>query len=274
VTEMLGQFEVGKVHHADCLEAMRLLPAESVHMIWTDPPYGLRYNENDLAANREKALGVATGAECEAPRPIMNDGADECERVVCGMLDEAKRVLVVDCCCCCCCGGGGPTPIFADFAKWMDARLAFDQAVVWDKVTTGMGWRYRRSYEFIMVAHRTGGKLRWFDDSHKIRNIVALTNVPPRSEEHPCRKPVALVEHFLRLHTQPGDIVLDPFAGGGSTGVACARLGRRFIGFELEQKWVDLSNRRIAAERERLGEVKPQDAKSGQQAGLFAEVGR
>ena len=72
--------------------------------------------------------------------------------------------------------------IFAEVAKWING-LAFDQAVVWDKIGPGMGWKYRRSYEFVMVAHRKGSKLRWFDSSHRIRNVVQLTNLPPRAED-------------------------------------------------------------------------------------------
>jgi site-specific DNA-methyltransferase (adenine-specific)/modification methylase len=66
---------------------------------------------------------------------------------------------------------------------------------------------------------------------------------------HPTEKPVDLVKHFLRLHTKPGDIVLDPFAGSGSTGVACVMTGRRYIGFELDPHWVRCANERLSNAR-------------------------
>lgn len=132
-------------------------------------------------------------------------------------------------------------------------------------------WHYRRNYEMVLVGEVPGAPCRWYG-GRDVPNVVRISGIKPRADEHPTPKPVALVEWFLRLHTQPGDIVLDPFSGGGTTGVACKRLGRRFLGFELDPHWVDRANRRIEAEHERLGMVAPADAKAGQQSGLFAET--
>ncbi len=62
---------------------------------------------------------------------------------------------------------------------------------------------------------------------------------------HPNQKPVALIEYFVRTYTKEGDTVLDPYMGSGTTGVACLRAGRKFIGVELEQKYFDIAKRRI-----------------------------
>jgi site-specific DNA-methyltransferase (adenine-specific) len=249
--DKLGPYELGRIYQGDCLELMKAIPSGSVPMIWTDPPYGHRNNDGDLAHNWENALGIQTYGLKEA-RPILNDSAEDMERVLRGMLTEAGRILNRDCCCCCCCcGGGGPTPTFARVAQWMDIPpLSFFHAIVWDKGGLGLGWRYRRNYEFVMVAHRVGGKLLWNWDGSGVEtaNVIRIGKILPQSDDHPTPKPVALIEHFLRLHTAPGDIVLDPFAGSGPTGVACAKMGRRFLGFELDQKWVDLGNDRIKAQ--------------------------
>lgn len=66
-----------------------------------------------------------------------------------------------------------------------------------------------------------------------------------RQGEHPTEKPVALMMELVSLYTQPGNTVLDPFCGSAATGVACLKLGRRFIGIEQNPKWFDLSCRRI-----------------------------
>lgn len=123
--------------------------------------------------------------------------------------------------------------------------MNFFHAVVWDKTARGlgMGWRYRRDYEFVMVSHRKGGKLSWFGDS-ALSNI--MRDSPPRIRVHPNEKPVSLVRRFIEAHTQPGDTVLDPFMGSGTTGVACLQTGRKFIGFELDQKYCELAARRLA----------------------------
>jgi site-specific DNA-methyltransferase (adenine-specific) len=85
---------------------------------------------------------------------------------------------------------------------------------------------------------------------------VAVPNIkrlaPPRIRRHPNEKPVALVEHFLRLTTEKGETVLDPFTGSGTTGVACIRTGRRFIGIEIEPKYFDIACKRIEDEYKRM----------------------
>ena len=65
--------------------------------------------------------------------------------------------------------------------------------------------------------------------------------------KHPTQKPVALIDRCLRASTNPGDLVLDPFAGSGATGVAALRLGRRFIGCEREAEFVNLVAKRLTS---------------------------
>jgi len=236
----------------DSREVLAGIDPGSVDMIFTDPPYGHNNNNGDLIQRREAALGLVPSAG-SGPRPIANDGI-EANDLVRWMFSEAARVLSKDsCCCCCCCCGGGPDPQFARWSLWLDEVMAFDQMVIWDKGKMGMGWKYRRSYETVLVSHRKGGKLRWFDTSRKVENIIrpgdyGIRKIIPRASDHPTPKPVELARHFIGLHTEPGDLVLDPFMGGGSTAVAAARLGRRFIGIELERDYFDIACRRVAAE--------------------------
>ena len=245
---MQPYYEAGGVtiYHGDCLEIMPTLESGSVDMIWTDPPYGQGNQDGDLAAAR---VGVKGGRKAAAVA-IRNDKAEDFEPLLTGFMDEAARVLKADCCCCCCCctGGGGPTPTFARMALWLDERLSFFHAVVWDKSArgNGLGWRYRRNYEFVMVAHRKGGKLAWADDSRAVPNIIRTRPVP--NDLHPTTKPVDLPGQFIDWHTQPGDLVLDPFAGSGTTLQAAKMLGRRAIGIELDERYCEIAARRLSQE--------------------------
>jgi DNA modification methylase len=249
------------LYNADCLDVMREMEAESVDIIWTDPPYGHNNNNNDLIHRVERAIpsrrakGDDGTAEYEA-RPIINDGPEEMRAVMDGMLIEAARVLRQDCCCCCCCcGGGGPKPTFAWVANRMDEKgLSFFHAVIWDKGGLGMGWRYRRNYEMVMVAHRRGGKLKWETTSSGIdtANVVRIPKIIPTAIDHPTPKPVALPLHFLALHGKAGDVVLDPFMGAGPTGVASVNWDCRFIGIELEEKYCEIAKRRIIEAKSQL----------------------
>lgn len=237
-----------KLLQGDCIELMKGIPDGSIDLIVTDPPYGHNNNNGDLISQWEAALGRGTPGET---RPIANDGYDEANELVKQLFREAARLLKPGCCCCCCCcGGGGPDPQFARWALWMDEPLEFKQMVIWDKGKMGMGWHYRRSYETVLVAQKRGGKCRWFDTSHKVENIIrpgdyGIKKIIPTKDQHPTQKPVALFEHFIRLHSQEGETVLDPFMGSGSTGVACVNTGRDFIGMELDPNYYTMAKERI-----------------------------
>ena len=137
----------------------------------------------------------------------------------------------------------------------MDETLLFKMAVVWDKGPIGLGWHYHRSYEFVMVAQKPG-KVKWYDQTHRVENIIRpepwARKIIPTAEDHPTAKPVGLFARFISWHTQQGDLVLDPFLGGGTAAVACTDLARRWIGFELDPKWVAYSEKRAKVSQDQL----------------------
>lgn len=219
---------------ADCRDALPSMAEGSVDLLWTDPPYGHKNHDGDLNARLNEHRNIES-------KPIANDGADEMREVVDFALKEATRILKPDCCCCC---GGGPSPTFAWVADRMDSKgLQFFHAVVWDKNNPGLGWRYRRQYEMVMVSHIRGGRLAWNDKEKAVPNIFKM--MPPRVRKHPNEKPLPLVQQFIRKHTVVGDVVLDPFMGSGTTGVAALGLGRKFIGIELEPAYFDVACQRL-----------------------------
>lgn len=95
----------------------------------------------------------------------------------------------------------------------------------------------------VMIAHRLGGKLLWANDSVAARNVIEM--MPPKDRRHPNEKPIDFVLHFIRLHSRRNSIIIDPFMGSGTTGVACVKLGRRFVGIEIEERYFDIACRRI-----------------------------
>jgi site-specific DNA-methyltransferase (adenine-specific) len=239
--------DLATVYLADCREVLPTLGGESIDFIFTDPPYGHNNNNNgDLAHRWEAALGILPpGASAPEGRPIANDGP-EANELVQWFYTEARRLLKPGCCCCCCCGGGGgPDPQFARWSLWMDEAIGFKQAVVWDKGGLGMGWHYRRNYELVLVAEKPGAACKWYG-GHEVGNVVRLTGIKPSADDHPTPKPVSLPARFIEWHSLPGDIVVDPFVGGGSTAVAAKRAGRRFIGMDVDERWCELTAKRLA----------------------------
>jgi len=246
-TERIG---LATLHLSDARSVA--LPDGCADMIFTDPPYGHNNNNGDLIHRREAALGrLPSGADSPQGRPIANDDAEGTAEVVQWLFRESPRLLRHGgCCCCCCCGGGGPDPQFARWSLWMDEHLDFKQMVIWDKGPMGMGWHYRRSYETVLVGQKPGGACNWFDSTDRIENVIrpgahGIRKIIPRDDDHPTPKPPELAGLFISLHSKAGDVVLDPFMGGGSTGVAAVRAGRQFLGVEVDPQWFDLACERI-----------------------------
>jgi len=231
--EIVYEDQFVKLIKGDSLKVMAELLEQSVDMIFTDPPYGHNNNNGDLNARLNNYRERDNKA-------IKNDSMEAMREVVGGVLDHAARVLRRDCCCCCCCGGGGPRPTFAWLANRMDeGGLSFFHSVIWDKINLGLGWRYRRQYEMVMVGHRKGGKLSWNPDAPAVSNV--WRGMKPRSGNHPNEKPLELCKHFIRNHTVKGDVVLDPFCGSGTTLIAARDLGRKAVGIELDSKWCEVA---------------------------------
>jgi site-specific DNA-methyltransferase (adenine-specific) len=238
------------LYFGDGISVMQSMDAASVDFVFTDPPYGHHNNNNGdlihrieaaMPARRSRSSALAGTNIAESSRPIANDGP-EASALVRAAFAEFARLLKPGCCCCCCCGGGGgPDPQFARWSLWLDEVLDFKQMVVWDKGPMGMGWHYRRSYETVLVAQKPGAACNWQDTTNRVENIIrpghyGIRKIIPSSEQHPTEKPPELAAHFIRLHSRPDELVVDPFMGGGSSGIAAVRLGRRFIGVELDPK--------------------------------------
>lgn len=120
----------------------------------------------------------------------------------------------------------------------------------------------------IMIAHRQGGAIRWAADNRAVPNIVSM--MPPRERCHPNEKPVQLMQWCVETLSRAGDSILDPFMGSGTTGVACARLGRRFIGIEIDPGYFDIACRRIeAAQKQADLFVQPPPAPRPQQDAML-----
>lgn len=132
---------------------------------------------------------------------------------------------------------------------YMNGVLEFKQMIVWDKGPMGMGWHYRRSYETILVAQKRGAACKWYDETNRVENIIRhIPKIIPQTHDHPTPKPVELVEWFIRLHTMPGDTIIDPFCGAGSSLRAAKDLGRKAIGIEIEEKYCHIAAERMNQE--------------------------
>ena len=120
--------------------------------------------------------------------------------------------------------------------------LDYTAAHVWDK-KVGCGSQYEMIYE------RNGGKSYRVFRHYLINSNVAASFTGDVFTGHPSQKPAKLLKDMLEKFTKPGALVFDPFAGSGSTGVACLETGRRFIGCEINPDYYEIARRRLEQAR-------------------------
>lgn len=133
---------------------------------------------------------------------------------------------------------------------WRDAIEAsgarYKRAMVWvkpDAMPQFNGQGPSVGHEMLVAAWCGTGHSKWNGGG---KPGVFTFNKNTIGAEHPTQKPLPLMAELVRLFSFPGEVVCDPFAGSGTTGIAAVKLGRRFIGIEQDQKWFDLACRRIS----------------------------
>ena len=199
------------LYHGDCLEILPTLP--KVDAVITDPPYGVAH---------EASAAPGTKAATWEGTQIANDH------------DVSVRDAALE-----------PFANVIAFGAWRRPALPrAHTAFVWDKgpAAGGMNFhaKWRNCWELGFVrgaAWNGGGMDLGIVTGHWIPTWQSL------GKEHPHQKPVSLLTYLVKK-TAPGTI-LDPFMGSGTTGVACAQLGRKFIGIEIEPKYFDIACERI-----------------------------
>ncbi len=231
------------LHSGSCLDALTGLASladDSIDVTLCDPPF------EDEAHTKQRR--VKRGGKCETESlPFVAITAEQRIRVASEMSRLTRRWILAFC-------QVEASQIWAD--AFRAAGLDYVRTMVWlkpDAMPQFTGDRPGMGYESIVVAHRPGRK-RWSGGG---RTGVFSENKNagrPNGEPapHPTTKPLPLMRELISLFSEPDELVLDPFAGSGSTGVACGQLGRRFIGWELDAAYHEIACRRLRGEAGRL----------------------
>jgi site-specific DNA-methyltransferase (adenine-specific) len=223
------------LYHGDCIELLPEIPAQSVDAIVVDPPYFQGMNHNGIRSER---------ADLSISKPFFT-------LFFAGMARTCKEARVVY--------------VFCDwrtngmFLDTMDEYLEVKNSLVWVK-QPGTGNYYRNSYETILFHCNSGRRFTPPNVLTGIKSFNGGAKTTNGEKLHPTQKPVELIEKLITDSTLQGMTVLDPMMGSGSTGVACVKSGRQFVGMELQRKYFDIACQRIDrayAEREnRFPEVR------------------
>lgn len=215
--------ETNVIYNEDCLVGLKKLEAQSVDAIITDPPYGIDFQS-------------AWRIESERFDKIESD-----DKPFIWWLYDAYRVLKDNGCLIC-------------FCRW-DVQDAFKQAiewagfkvksqVIWDRQIHGLGdlnGQFAPRHDVVWFATKGNFEFK----NGRPQSVISIQRVIGEKLVHPTEKPVALLRHLVEKVSCEGNIVLDPFVGGGSTMIACNQLNRNYIGFEIDKGYYDIAISRL-----------------------------
>jgi site-specific DNA-methyltransferase (adenine-specific) len=203
---------INKVHCADCLEFMKEIPDKSIDLVITDPPYGINVASNGKVGGGKLAMVTNWGIQ-EWDKNIPT------KEVFLEMFRVSKNQIIF--------GGNYMVECLYNSPCWL----------VWDKDNTGNF----ADCELIWTSFKTAvRKFKW-----RWNGMLQEDMSNKENRFHPTQKPIKLMEWIIFNYSQENDLILDPFAGGGSTLVACKNSKRNFIGIEIEPKYVKICNDRL-----------------------------
>lgn len=220
----------------DCLELMRDIPDGSIDMILTDIPFNISKENNfKTMKDRKGRNGIDFGD--------WDKGFDI--NVLSNFVSKLKP--------------GGSFLTFHSFEQYSELQnilkeLVFKDKIIWHKTNPMPRNRERRYISNIEIASwfvKPGQKWKF----HRINTNYdgCVISYPSESgggykRYHPCQKNIKMLEEFIIRHSDEGDIILDPFMGSGSTGIAALHTNRDFIGMELDENYFNIAKERIDKE--------------------------
>lgn len=222
----------------DCLEKMKDIPNKTIDMIITDPPYGISYKSNKQKGDTRKGKEVIVRDQ-EYFHIIEGDKTLNTEFIsIC--FEKLKD--------------NGAIYIFCHWSKWsalekevLSSGFSIKNMIVINKSNHGMGdlkGTYAPKHELVLFA--TKGRHIFNKEQKRINDVFDGKVLFSGSHRfHPNEKPISWLLPFIRRSCTPNGVVLDPFMGAGSAGLACLKLNRNFIGIEIDENFFNIAKDRI-----------------------------
>lgn len=216
--------KLNSIEKGDCLIGLKNIPDNSVDLVLADPPYGINFQGRGRRKSFPKIANDKTPFIWwiyDAARVLKNTGS-----LICfsrwDVQDTFCRALEI-------------------------AGLKTQNVCVWSKGGGGMGnlkASFAPDHEVFIFA--TGREFTF--PGKRPASVLNVPKVSSSAIQHPNEKPVELAARLIETCTDRGAVVLDPFMGSGTTAVACLRTGRNYLGFELDERYFELAQNRIAEE--------------------------
>jgi modification methylase len=249
------ELPLGQILRGDCIEEMRKLPSGSIDMIFADPPYNLQLGGDLFRPEGGRVDAVDNDWD-------KFDTFAAYDRFTREWMAEAQRILKPD-------GSmwviGSYHNIFRVGATLQDLGFWILNDIVWRKANpmpNFRGTRFTNAHETLIWASRDEKSkytfnyraMKTLNDELQMRSdwVIPICGGQERlkrggTKAHPTQKPEALLYRILLACTNPGDVVLDPFFGTGTTGAVAKRLGREWIGCERDPIYCEVAEERIEA---------------------------
>lgn len=245
----MTELPINQVVCGNCLKVMKEVPDGCVDLVFTDPPYMI---SSEVVITRER--NPMKFAKFRGKDVVQDFGEwdkfenkDEFFKFTFAWVDEAARVL----------RGGGMFCTFFDrdkinfVSRHLQEKLGFKHKdyFAWIKsnpVPQARKVKWMSGWEIVGMWQKPEGKLIYNyqlgQHPDYIKTPICMGN---ERLDHPTQKPEAVVKPFIEYWSNPGDIVLDPFAGVGTTAAVCKRLNRRWICIEINKKYCEMARRRL-----------------------------
>jgi DNA modification methylase len=224
-----------ELHNENCLKTMDKMIKNGItcDLILTDPPYNIS-KKNNFNTMRGVRVGIDFGD--------WDKGFDQFE-----WIDKGTQVL----------GKNGSMVIFnswqniGNIAKYAEeSGMDIKDCIRWEKsnpMPRNIDRRYVVDYEMAVWLVKKKSKWTFNRFDPKYERPLFKCGIVQGAEKtlHPTQKPIALMEHLIKIHSNENDIVFDPFLGSGTVGEACKNLNRKFIGVELDPKYFKIAEERL-----------------------------
>lgn len=222
-----------KLLNGDCLELMKKIPDNSIDLIVTDPPYKM-YHSTGGCTN----IGMKNKwqGNIKAGNTVMDF---DLNIKFSEWLPETYRVLKNNSHCYIFCNDKNVQELLNEATK---CGFRESNILVWIKNNATPNRYYMKNLEFILFLYKGNAK--------PINNMgskcaIEVKNINGKEKLHPTQKPIDLLKLYISNSSLENDVILDPFMGSGSTGIAALNLNRNFIGIELDKKYFDIAKERI-----------------------------
>ena len=216
-----------KLYNDDCLNVLKDVDDNSIDLVVTDPPYEVITGGRNGGV-KGKPSGILTeNKQLMKSIPKADLWLSECFRV---MKDGTHIYIMTN------------TLNLTNYLNIINSvGFKLHNLLVWNKNNTTPNRWYMKNCEYVIFARKGFAKSINNPSSQTVHNFNNIIG----NKQHPTEKPVDLMKLYVENSSQVGDMVLDPFMGSGSTGVACKELGRNFIGVELDKQYFDIAESRI-----------------------------